>query len=332
MGEVWTQAIFRVIMVLSYLQYRRNLYVALSPIKNISLSFISRGKKRQERNERITNFLNKYTDQSLENSDKAILATSVATVVSNVHQGNWTPRDVLHAYARKTLAIHAQLNCLSEIMLDDAERWAIDVETNETKMMGPLAGMPVSLKDTVAVAGYDATAGYAAYVGKPIENDSPIVRLLRDAGAILYVKTTIPTTLLSYEGTTGLFGRTLNPHNGKYSPGGSSSGEAALLAAGGSRIGIGSDGAGSVRVPAHYSGVYSIRASTGRFPVSGDVSNMPGQEGVPAVTSPMARTLEDLETFWEAIIKMEPWKYDHAVSSTSLCHRNKFYNRLCTRC
>lgn len=278
------------------------------------MNFIPRGKKRQERDEHINTFLNKYTDQSLEDGDKTILAASVATVVSFVHQGIWTPRDVLGVYGRKALAVHTEVNCLTEIMLNDAERWAADIEANETKRRGPLAGMPVSLKDTIAVAGYDATCGYAAWAGKPIKDDSPLVRLLRDAGAILYVKTSIPTTLLSFESYSGLFGRTLNPHNKKYSPGGSSGGEAALLAAGGSRIGIGTDVAGSVRVPAHYSGVYSIRASSKRFPIAGNVSSMPGQEGVPAICSPMTRTLEDLETFWEAVFRMEPWKYDHSVS------------------
>jgi Asp-tRNA(Asn)/Glu-tRNA(Gln) amidotransferase A subunit family amidase len=140
------------------------------------------------------------------------------------------------------------------------------------------------------------------------------VRLLRDAGAIPFVKTNIPVTLLSFESTNDVYGRTSNPHKVTHSPGGSSGGEAALLAYGGSRIGIGTDVAGSVRVPAHFSGVYSIKASTGRFPKVGNVTSMPGQEGVPAVYSPMSRTLEDLEYFWKAVVSMEPWKYDHSVS------------------
>jgi Asp-tRNA(Asn)/Glu-tRNA(Gln) amidotransferase A subunit family amidase len=143
------------------------------------------------------------------------------------------------------------------------------------------------------------------------------VRLLRDAGAVPFVKTNIPITLLSFESYSDLFGRTTNPHKKTHSPGGSTGGEAALLAYGGSRIGIGTDVAGSVRVPAHYSGIYSIRASVGRFMNSGNSTSIAGQEGVAPVYSPMARTLEDLEYFWKAIVSMEPWKYDQSVSSFS---------------
>ena len=110
-----------------------------------------------------------------------------------------------------------------------------------------------------------------------------------------------------------VWGRTTNPYNAEYSPGGSSGGEAALLALGGSRIGIGSDVAGSVRVPAHFSGCYSLRCSTGRWPKAGIDSSTSGQEGVASVFSPMARTLGDLIYFTRSIIQMKPWEYDHSV-------------------
>lgn len=140
-----------------------------------------------------------------------------------------------------------------------------------------------------------------------------MVRLLKDAGAVPYVKTNLPITLLSFESTNDLWGRCTNPHNREYSPGGSTGGESALLAMGG-RIGIGSDVAGSVRVPAHFAGCYSIRCSTGRWPKAGIATSMPGQEGVPSVYSPMARTLGDLTYFTRAVLgEMKPWKYDYTV-------------------
>mgnify|MGYP000893531939 CR=1 FL=1 len=119
-------------------------------------------------------------------------------------------------------------------------------------------------------------------------------------------------TLLSFESANGLWGTCLNPHVPQFSPGGSTGGEGALLALGG-RIGIGSDVAGSVRVPAAWSGVYSLRCSTGRWPKVGINTSMPGQEGVQSVFSPMARTLNDLTYFTRAIIGMQPWKYDYTV-------------------
>lgn len=179
---------------------------------------------------------------------------------------------------------------------------------------GPLAGVPISLKDTLHVKGYDTCYGYSSLANNPSTHDSTFVRLLKDAGAIPFVKTTTPITLLSFESSTSLWGKTKNPYNTSYTPGGSSGGEGALLAFGGSRVGIGTDVAGSVRVPAHFSGVWTIKASTGRMPRTGSGTSIPGQEGVPAVYSPMARTLEDLETVWRGIVQMKPWEYDHSVS------------------
>ena len=85
------------------------------------------------------------------------------------------------------------------------------------------------------------------------------------------------------------------------------------MALGGSRIGVGTDVAGSVRVPAHYSGIYSVKCSVGRFPRIGNTSNTHGQEGVPAVYSPMAKTVGDLSYFIRSVIDMQPWEYDPSV-------------------
>lgn len=195
-------------------------------------------------------------------------------------------------------------------MFPEAESWAQDGSIN---MKGPLAGIPVSLKDSIAVGGFDVSVGYSCNVGKPYEKDGAMVHMLKDAGAIPFVKTNLPVTLLSFESFNDVWGRCLNPHNKDYSPGGSTGGEGALLAFGGSRIGIGSDVAGSVRAPAHFSGCYSLRCSTGRWPKMGMNTSMPGQEGIPSVFSPMTRTLLDLKYFTRSFIQMKPWTYDHSV-------------------
>jgi Asp-tRNA(Asn)/Glu-tRNA(Gln) amidotransferase A subunit family amidase len=194
-------------------------------------------------------------------------------------------------------------------MIQKAQTWA-----SGCNKAGPLAGMPVSMKDTVGVAGFASCIGYSSpSCLVPFQKDAAIVRILRDAGAYPFVKTNVPITLLSFESASDVWGRSTNPHSAKHSPGGSTGGESALLAYGGSRLGIGTDVAGSVRIPAHYSGIYAIKASTQRFPKSGNATSTVGQEGVPSVNSPMARTLEDLETFWRAIIGMKPWEYDPSV-------------------
>lgn len=217
--------------------------------------------------------------------------------------------DILKTYGKVALKSHASTNCLTEIMLSDAESWLRDGSVN---LKGPLAGIPVSLKDTIVVGGHDATVGYSSFVGNATEEDGGMVRLLKDAGAVPYVKTNLPISLLSFESVNDVWGRTTNPYNSAYSAGGSSGGESALLAMGG-RIGVGSDVAGSVRLPAHWAGCYALRCSTGRWPKAGIRTSMPGQEGVPSVYSPMARTLNDLTYFTRAVVQMEPWKYCHAT-------------------
>lgn len=148
---------------------------------------------------------------------------------------------------------------------------------------------------------------------KPYAEDGIVVKLLKRAGAIPHAKTALPITLLSFESTNSLWGVAKNPHNTKYSPGGSTGGEGALLALNGSRIGIGSDVAGSVRVPAAWSGIFSLRCSTGRWPKMGMNTSMPGQEGIPSVFSPMTRTLNDLTYFTKSLISMKPWEVDYTV-------------------
>ncbi|KAI1074892.1 amidase [Whalleya microplaca] len=241
--------------------------------------------------------------------DRDIVNKPIEELVQDVHKSTLQPIDILRTYGKVALKAHEKTNCLTEVMVSAAEGWVNDGSIN---LKGPLAGIPISLKDTIVVGGFDATVGFSSFVGNKQPEDGPTVRLLKDAGAVPYVKTNLPITLLSFESTNDVWGRCTNPHNNKYSPGGSTGGEAALLALGG-RIGIGSDVAGSVRAPAHFSGIYSLRCSTGRWPKAGFATSMPGQEGVPSVYSPMARTLNDLTYFTRSIVGMQPWKYDPTV-------------------
>lgn len=233
--------------------------------------------------------------------------------------------DVLRAYGKAASLAHDKTNCLTEVMIKEAEGWLQDGSIN---LQGPLAGIPISLKDSIAVGGFDVSVGYSVNTGKPYATDGSIVRLLKSGGAVPFVKTALPITLLSFESFNDVWGRCLNPHNPKYSPGGSTGGEGALLAFGGSRIGIGSDVAGSVRAPAHFSGCYSLRCSTGRWPKQGVNTSMPGQEGIPSVFSPMTRTLLDLSYFTRSFIQLEPWKFDHSVHP--LAWRQDTYNAFAT--
>ena len=165
--------------------------------------------------------------------------------------------------------------------------------------------MSVSLKETVGVAGYASSIGYSSPSWLvPFQKDAAIaiVQLLRDTGAYPFVKTPVPIALLSFELSSYAWGRSTNPYSAKHSPVESTGGEAALLVFGGSRLDIGTDVAGSVRIPTHCSGIYTIKASTQRFPKGGNNTSVVRQEGIPAVYSPLTRT----ETLWRAIVGMKP--------------------------
>ncbi|KAF2754999.1 amidase signature enzyme [Pseudovirgaria hyperparasitica] len=266
-------------------------------------------RKQIERSSKITSLPSTYTG-SLNPSERSILGKPIQDLVQDVHKNITSPIDVLRTYGKVAIKAQERTNCLTEICFLEAEEW---LKNNDINLKGPLAGIPVSLKDSIAVGGFDVSVGYSCNTGKPYEKDGILVQILKDAGAIPFVKTNLPVTLLSFESTNDVWGRTTNPHNKNYSPGGSTGGESALLAFGGSRIGIGSDVAGSVRAPAHFSGCYSLRCSTGRWPKQGVNTSMPGQEGIPSVFSPMARTLNDLFYFTKSFISMKPWLYDHSV-------------------
>ncbi|KAK8016909.1 amidase protein [Apiospora rasikravindrae] len=265
--------------------------------------------KQNERAQRIRDL--PQCREPLTKFDREVIDMPIVGLVRRIEDGSINPKHVLRTYGKVALKAHEKTNCLTEIMISEAEA---SLDKGRCVIGGLLNGIPVSLKDSIDVGGFDTTVGYSSFVGnkQPPDEDGPMVQMLKDMGAVPYVKTNLPTTLLSFESTNDVWGRSTNPHNSNYSPGGSTGGEAALLALGG-RIGIGSDVAGSVRVPAHFSGIYSLRCSTGRWPKAGVKTSMPGQEGVPSVFSPMARTLGDLRYFVQAMIEMKPWVYDHSV-------------------
>ncbi|KAF2093766.1 amidase signature enzyme [Rhizodiscina lignyota] len=266
-------------------------------------------RKQSERASKIATLPKPYLNP-LAQDERSILQRPIAELVQDVHKNITSPVDILRTYGKVAIKAQEKTNCLTEIMFPEAESW---IEQGDINLKGPLAGIPVSLKDSIKVGGFVTSVGYSRYSNRKAEKDGAMVRLLKDAGAVPFVKTNLPITLLSFESTNDLWGRTSNPHNAAYSPGGSTGGEAALLAFGGSRIGIGSDVAGSVRAPAHFSGCYSIRCSTGRWPKAGVETSMLGQEAIASVFSPMARTMGDLTYFTRSIIGMKPWKYDHTV-------------------
>jgi amidase len=152
--------------------------------------------------------------------------------------------------------------------------------------------------------------GYTSLVGKPATYNATLVELLEGLGAVRYCKTNAPTAMMIAETVNNTFGRTVNPLNWKLTSGGSSGGESALIAFGGSCLGVGSDIGGSLRIPAACTGLFTLRPSVGRFTTQACVSGLAGQEAVASVNGPMARTLEDILMYSKTIVDAQPWLVD----------------------
>jgi len=167
--------------------------------------------------------------------------------------------------------------------------------------LGPLAGLPVSVKENLDMIGRVSTLGIVARKNMRSNSDAGIVRALRRAGAIIIGRTNVPQLLLSHETRNPVFGVTNNPHSAKHCPGGSSGGEAAALAAGFSTLGVGTDIGGSIRVPAHFCGIAGLKPTLDRWSNRGSNGALVGQEVVRSQTGPMARTVADLALFFRAI-------------------------------
>ena len=143
-----------------------------------------------------------------------------------------------------------------------------------------------------------------------MKHESTIVSLLREQGAIIYVKTNVPTAMMIAESVNNCYGRTVNPLNRAFTSGGSSGGESALIAMCGSPLGVGTDIGGSLRIPAACTGIFTIRPSYGRFPHFDARSGMAGQEAVGSVHGPMARSVGDLRLWAETVVNAKPWLKD----------------------
>jgi amidase len=150
-------------------------------------------------------------------------------------------------------------------------------------------------------------------VDEPAAYNATLVELLEKLGAVRYCKTNVPTAMMIAESVNNVFGRTVNPLNRRLTSGGSSGGESALIAFGGSPLGVGTDIGGSLRIPAACTGIFTLRPSFGRFTTQRCRSGLAGQEAVMSVNGPMAKTLDDISLFAKTVVDSEPWHVDPKV-------------------
>jgi Asp-tRNA(Asn)/Glu-tRNA(Gln) amidotransferase A subunit family amidase len=172
--------------------------------------------------------------------------------------------------------------------------------------IGPLHGVPLTIKSCIDVAGWPCPSGSVLRMGYIPKQDAPLVSRLKSAGAILLGNTNVPEFLMAYETDSVSEGKTCNPWNLEYSAGGSSGGEAAAIAAGLSAGGVGSDGGGSIRVPAHFCGICGLKPTPGRIPITGHFPPGAGAFSWIGVVGPLARSVADLRLLFEVMAGPDP--------------------------
>jgi len=204
--------------------------------------------------------------------------------------------EVVRAHLEHIHTVNPRLNAVVFATAESAikEARAADRRNKPKAVLGPLHGVPFTAKDIFNTAGLPTTAGVRMPRSRIPDHDATVVARMRRAGAILIGKTNCPPGGSDEDGWSPTRGGTRNPYDVSRSPGGTSSGEAAIIAAGGSPLGLGSDSGGSIRVPAHYCGVTALKPTAGLIPVTGAYGLAGGMTDIRSQVGPMARYVSDL--------------------------------------
>ena len=262
-----------------------------------------------------------------------ITALGADQLAREIASGAVSAREAAEAFISRIEAVNPALNAVVVPLFEQAraDAAAADEKQARGEPLGPLHGVPVTIKESFGMTGTAATGGVPRWADNTASADSPLVARLRAAGAVVLGKTNVPELLFYLESDNPVYGRTNNPWNEARSPGGSSGGEGAIVAAGGSALGLGTDIGGSVRVPAHCCGIHALKPTSGRLTERGtfDEIIIPGQEAILGQPGPLARRVEDLalamrvlaapgQEALDASIPPVPWRDPAAVSVADL--------------
>jgi amidase len=228
---------------------------------------------------------------------------SAVVLAEQIREKKSSPVEVVEEHLKQIEKLNPKLNAFVHVVAQRARQAARDAERAviEKKSLGRLHGVPISIKSSISVAGFRCESGTRLRAGLMPTQDATLVARLRNAGAIILGVTNAPELLMAWETDNLLYGRTNNPWDLNRTPGGSSGGEAAAIAAGMSAGGVGSDGGGSIRVPAHFSGICGLKPTPGRIPSTGHFPVSAGPFALLGVVGPMARTVADLKLLFEAM-------------------------------
>ena len=229
--------------------------------------------------------------------------STISEAARDIRSKKLSPVELVESHLRSIDSLEPKLNAFVHLDADGARRQARAAESavSRGEPAGPLHGVPLTVKSSIDVAGWPCPAGSLLRKNYLPRADAPVVARLKSAGAILLGNTNTPEFLMSYETNNLLGGKTSNPWNLAHSAGGSSGGEAAAIAAGCSMGGVGSDGGGSIRVPAHFCGICGLKPTPGRIPATGHFPSGAGAFGWIGVVGPMARAITDLRALFEVM-------------------------------
>jgi Asp-tRNA(Asn)/Glu-tRNA(Gln) amidotransferase A subunit family amidase len=229
--------------------------------------------------------------------------STISEAARDIRSKKLSPVELVESHLGRIASLEPRLNAFVHLDADRARAQARAAETavSVSEPPGPLRGVPLTIKSCIDVAGWPCPAGSLLRKDYVPRTDAPLVARLKSAGAVLLGNTNTPEFLMAYETDNLLTGKTSNPWNLKYSAGGSSGGEAAAIAAGCSMGGVGSDGGGSLRVPAHFCGICGLKPTPGRIPTTGHFPSGAGAFGWIGVVGPMARTIADVRALFEVM-------------------------------
>src|SRR6266576_6063368 len=228
---------------------------------------------------------------------------SVVSLAEQIRRKQLSPVELVESHLTRIQELNPRLNAFVQIDAEGARRQARAAEgaVRIGEKLGPLHGVPISIKSAIEVAGLRCESGSMLRAGIVAARDAPLVSRLRQAGAIILGVTNTPELLMAWETDNLVYGRTNSPWDPERTPGGSSGGEAAAIAAGMSAGGVGSDGGGSIRVPAHFSGICGLKPTPGRIPATGHFPASGGPFALIGVVGPMARRVADLKVLFEVM-------------------------------
>ena len=236
--------------------------------------------------------------------DELVLAPAVRQL-ELLRAGETSVVELAEAHIRQIERLNPELNAFADFDADRVREQARRLDEQQ-EPRGPLHGLPVTVKSSIATAGYRCEIGSLLHTGDVPREDAVVVARLRAAGALILGTTNCPEFLMAYETANLLHGRTRNPWDLEHTPGGSSGGESAAIAAGLSAAGLGSDSGGSVRVPAHFTGICSLKPTPGRIPGRGHLPPCVGPFSILGAIGPMARTMADVRLLFRTLSGQDP--------------------------